>query len=117
MRHQIGWEAWEQRVNAELGLQPTLASGSQFHDKGDGVDRGQGEYAYMVDAKYTERISFSVGPVMKKYVMQASMSGKKFALCVRLWARGQVTPQDYAVIPFDDFVDLVEKARHWERNA
>lgn len=114
MRHTKGWRSWEVQVNDELGLDPTVASGSQFHDKGDGVDRSQSGYAYQVDAKYTESGSYSITKTMAQWTNQAARSGKKFALCVRIWPRIQAVPSDYAVIPFDDFVDLLDKARNLE---
>lgn len=111
MRYTPGWAPWETHVNERLGLDATVASGSQFYDKGDGVDRGQGEWAYQVDAKYTERASFSIVPEMAAWVTRAAMSGKKFALAVRIWPRGRPQPADYVVIPFEDFVELVDRVR------
>jgi len=110
-----GWRPWESYVNLRLGLDPTVASGSQFYDKGDGVDRGRGDWAYQVDAKYTDKASFSVkSKEMNQWVTRARMAGKRFALAVRVWGRGFVQPSDYVVLPFEDFVELLEKAREAE---
>ena len=61
MRAVPGWRNFEVYVNELLGLEGTIASGSQFHDPGDGVDRRhhtETDFALMVDAKYSERASF-----------------------------------------------------------
>lgn len=115
---QPGWEVWEKRVNEDLGLTPTAASGSQWYQKGDGVDPSDSEHAYQVDAKYTEKASRSIGyKEFKQLANQAAFAGKKFALPIRIWPRGQVSPADLAVITFEDFVDLVEKAKKWEKHG
>lgn len=115
MRHAVGWAPWEIHVNEQLGLDPTVASGNQFHDKGDGVDRGNGDWAFMVDAKYTNKNSFSLRVrEMAKYVTQARITGKRFALAVRIWPPGYQQPADYAVIPFDDFAALVARLKEAE---
>lgn len=114
MNQNPGWEHWENLVNERLGLSATAASGSQWYEKGDGVDRSDSEYAFQVESKYTEQASFSVTKVVGKYAEQAALAGKKFALCIRVWPRGVLAPRDYAVIPFDVFVDLVERAKAGE---
>jgi hypothetical protein len=112
VRHAAGWEGFEQYVNDELGLDSTVASGSQFYDKGDGKHRDNGDWAYQVDAKYTEKASWPpVAKKMAKWVTEAALSGKRFALPVRLWPRDQIQPQDYVILPFEDFVELVRIAR------
>lgn len=112
MRQVPGWQPWENYVNEQLGLEATVASGSQFYDKGDGVDRSRSEWAYQVDAKYTDKTSFSVNrKLLGDYVVRASMAGKKFAMAVRCWGRGHHQPEDYVIIPFRDFKALLEVAR------
>lgn len=109
MRHVPGWEPWESYVNERLGLEATVASGSQFYDKGDGVDRGRGDWAFQVDAKYTDKLSFSVNrKLLADYVVRASMSGKRFALAVRCWGRGHHQPADYVVLPFEVFKEMLD---------
>lgn len=118
MRHEPGWAAWEAYVNRMLGLDSTAASGSQAHDPGDGVDRrhhSQTSYAVMVDAKYTEKKSFSlVAKTMRQYVLRAIESGKSFALPVRLVDPKARTVDDYVVLPFQDYLMLVETYREME---
>lgn len=110
-----GWKPWETYVNERLGLDATVASGSQFYDKGDGVDRGRGEWAYQVEAKYTDKISFAVkGKELGQWVTRARMAGKRFALVVRVWGRGYAQPSDYVVLPFEDFVELLAALREAE---
>lgn len=100
---------------SRLGLSPTVASGSQFHDKGDGVDYGQDEWAFQVDAKYTEKISYSVkGRQFAEWLGQAVSRGKHFALVVRMWPRGQRQPDDLAVIPFELLVAMVQRLKELE---
>jgi len=114
-RHELGWEAWEAHVNAALRLDSTVASGSQAHDVGDGVDRrhhSETGYALMVDAKYTERKSFSVNArLLAQYVRRAAEAGKSFALPVRLVDKGAGRVEDFIVVPFQDYVMLLETYR------
>ncbi|QZE10511.1 holliday junction resolvase [Mycobacterium phage ScoobyDoobyDoo] len=112
-----GWDVWESYVNETLGLSPTAGSGNQWYEKGDGIDRSDSEYAFQVESKYTEQAGFRVTKVVGDYARQAAMQGKKFALCLRIWAKGQKIPTDYAVIPFDVFVDLVQRAKEGEQLA
>jgi hypothetical protein len=118
MHQQPGWEHWESHVNDRLGLMGTAGSGNQWYEKGDGVDHSDSEYAFQVESKYTEQGSFSLKyKLTGKYAEQAALAGKKFAQCIRIWPRGTVKPQDYAVIPFEVFVDLVERAKAGEERA
>lgn len=115
MRHQPGWSAWESYVNEELGLSGTPGSGNQWHAKGDGYDPTDSEYALQVESKYTEGLSFGISrKKVNGYAKQAALAGKKFALTVRIWTRGAVEPADYAVIPFEMFVDLIKTAKEAE---
>lgn len=112
MRHTPGWAPWETYVNEHLGLDPTVASGSQFYDKGDGVDRGNGDWAFQVDSKYTENVSFGLKfKDMLKYVQQANSRGKHFVLALRFWLKTSPRPTDFAVIPFELFIAMVEKIK------
>lgn len=118
MRHELGWAAWEAYVNRLLGLAPTAASGSQAHDPGDGVDRrhhSETNYALMVDAKYTERKSFSISAkLMSQYVRRAAEAGKSFVLPVRLADIVTHQVHDYVVVPLQDYVALLETYREVE---
>lgn len=112
------WSAWEARVNDLLGLQPTVASGCRPHDPGDGVDRrhhSQTGYALMVDCKHTERGSFSVSAkTVGQWSRRAAEAGKKFAMPVRLADRSGGRPTDVVVVPFDDYVTLLDSYREVE---
>lgn len=118
MRRELGWEAWESYANRALGLSATVASGSQAHDPGDGVDRrhhSETDYALMVDCKYTEKKSFSLnGKLMAQYVQRAAEAGKRFILPVRLVDRGGLEVHDYVVVPLQDYVTLLETYREVE---
>ena len=118
MRHELGWESWEAYSNKALGLSATVASGSQDHDPGDGVDRrhhSETRYALMADAKYTEKGSFSVSAkLMGQYVRRAAEAGKRFVLPVRLVDGGGRGVHDYIVVPLQDYVELLETYREVE---
>lgn len=115
----LGWEAWESYTNKVLGLSATIASGSKAYDPGDGVDRRhhtETDYALMVDAKYTEKKSFSlVAKTMDFYVQRAAEAGKRFVLAVRLMDGGGSVAHDYVVVPLQDYVALLEAYREAER--
>ena len=119
MRHELGWAAFESYVNRLLKLDSTIASGSKAYDVGDGVDRrhhSETDYALMVDAKYTERKSFSVNAkLMSQYVRRAAEAGKRFALPVRLVDIRTKNVDDYVVIPLQDYAALLETYREVER--
>ncbi len=119
MRHELGWAAWEAHVNRLLGLDSTVASGSQAHDPGDGVDRRhhhETDYALMADAKYTEQKSFSVNAkLLGQYVRRAAEAGKSFVLPVRLVDSSTKHVHDYVVVPLQDYVMLLESYREVER--
>lgn len=121
MRHELGWEAWEAYTNKVLGLSATVASGSQDHDPGDGVDRrhhSETDYALMADAKYTERKSFSVSAkLMGQYARRAAEMGKRFVLPVRLVDTSTKHVHDYVVVPLQDYVALLEAYREAERGS
>lgn len=118
MRHVRTWSAWESEVNAALGLSSTAGSGSQAHDPGDGTDRrhhSATDYAIQADAKFTEAASFSVNAkVLKQWSDRALAQGKRFILPVRIWHRGMNSPDDYVVVPWQDYLALVETYRKSE---
>lgn len=118
MRTELGWEAFEAYVNRALGLSATVASGSQAHDPGDGVDRrhhSETGYALMVDAKYCERKSFPLNAkLLGQYVRRAAEMGKRFVLAVRLVDSGGLEVHDYVVVPLQDYVTLLETYREVE---
>lgn len=118
MRIELGWEAWEHYINRLFKLDRTIASGSKDYDVGDGVDRrhhSETDYALMVDCKYTEQKSFSVGAkLMGQYVRRAAEAGKAFVLPVRLVDKGTREVHDYVVVPLQDYVMLLDSYREVE---
>lgn len=106
------WERWENRVNEELGLEGTVASGATWKDKGDGTTRDNYSESWplLVDAKTTEAASYSLKfktlDDLWKIAMQA---GKSVALPLRfLHQRGEA---EWVVVPFSDYSFLVEEYR------
>lgn len=106
------WRVFEDHVNALLGLDGTVASGSQFHDKGDGVDRRHYSLtgmALQVDAKCSTGVSFRVsGKLMRQYCLRAAESGKRFVMAIRLIDQKTRGAEDYAVLRLDDLAELLE---------
>lgn len=119
MREVRGWESWESEVNKALSLSSTAGSGSQAHDPGDGTDRrhhSETDYAIQADAKFTQGASFSVNArVLKQWSDRALAQGKRFILPVRVWRKGLNGPDDYVVVPWQDYLMLVETYREHER--
>lgn len=112
MRALRGWRAFEDHVNSLLGLESTVASGSQFYDKGDGVDRSESDFAVQVDAKYTEKRSHSVNAqLMRQWAARAALSGKRFVLAIRIWEPSLNYGDDYVVLRLDDFAELLAKLK------
>jgi hypothetical protein len=108
------WEEWEQTVQRELGLDATICSGNQFHDQGDAKDNTNprdDDFRLMVDCKYTDNASFSVSKKIRQFIDLAAESGKRGILAIRLWPRGQLNPEDFVVLTFDDFQELLAKAK------
>lgn len=120
MRTVLGWAAWEAEVNVALGISATIASGSQPHDPGDGVDRRhhhQTDYALQVDAKHTVKGSYSVNRrFMRESWERATNAGKAFALPIRFAdaEKGVGQAEDYVVIPFNDYLGLLQAYRESE---
>jgi hypothetical protein len=118
MRYQRGWKAFETHACTVLGLQPTIASGSQWHDPGDGVDRrhhSETDFALLIDAKYTESNSFSVNAAkLFEWVQRAQEMGRRFAMPIRLLPKWADFPEDYVVLRLDDLGELLDKLREAE---
>lgn len=112
------WEYWENEVNEALGLSSTAGSGSQACDPGDGTDRRHHmvtDYAIQTDAKFTEGLSFPVNAKkLNQWCDRALAQGKRFILPVRIWQRGTRQPSDYVVVPWQDYLMLVEAYRERE---
>ena len=110
-----GWRQFERDVQALLGLDSTPASGALWWVFGDATDNSHpvdSVFPLAVECKYTEKKSYSVAARnMGHWVDRAQEMGKRFVLAVRLDPPGGLAPHDYAVVPMDDFVELLELAR------
>ncbi len=117
MRTALGWEAWEDQVNSDLGLSKTIASGSQAHDPGDGVDRRhytETEWPLQVDAKFTTKGSYSVNrKFMRESWERAATAGQAFVLPLRFADadKGVGQTEDYVVLTYNDFQGLLQAQR------
>lgn len=112
------WIKWEVECQDRLGLRSTIGSGNQFYDPSDGVDprhHSESDYLLMIDAKCTESQSFRVSKkLMNQWIKKAKESGYRFALPVRVDNGGSPDDNDvtdFAVLTFEDFVELVETYR------
>jgi len=106
------WEAFESDVAELFGLRRTITSGNKFFDPGDAVSPPDDPFPLYVDAKYTERLSYSLKlKDLQNYRDQAAHLGKHLVLPLRFWPRGQHGPQDFAVVDLYDLHDLVTQAR------
>lgn len=115
MRQTWGWEGWEKHIQRELGLSATIASGSQFHDKGDAVDRRHPvdtDYALQIECKFTSGRSFTLNAKkLTAWVKQARLSGRNFGLAVRFWPTNALTPEDYVLVPLAEYSELLNRYR------
>lgn len=109
------WEAFEDRCNAELGLDSTVASGATWKDKGDGTTRDvyAESWPLTVDAKTTIHNSFSLREkFLEDMLRTAQQSGKTFALPLLFLSSPK--KRAWAVVPLDDYAYLVE---HYRKTA
>jgi hypothetical protein len=107
-----GWEAFEAEVTEMLGLGRTITSGNKWFDRGDAVSRDHADpFPLYVDAKFTEKISFSLRlRELHDYSRQAAEVGKRLALALRLWPPA-APPSDYVVLSLHDFAELLQLAK------
>lgn len=114
-----GWQDHEAHVQRLLGLQSTIASGAKFHDPGDAVDYShpsESDFRLLADAKFTEKGSYSVSlKFLRQMKERADLVGKRFILPIRFWPKVEALPHDYVVVGLDDFAELLEKARAWDK--
>lgn len=111
------WERFEDHVQDLLGLDSTVASGAHWHDISDGVDRDRygSQFQLMVDAKATERGSYSVGKkAMRQWREKAESLGKRFVLPIR-FVNDNGMHEDYAVLTLDDLAELIAMAKEAEQ--
>lgn len=114
-----GWQQWETDLQEMLGLDATICSGNQWQDTGDAVDntnpRDNG-FRLLVDGKYTDGVGW---PVPMKTVHQwletAVEKGRRGMVAVRSWPRGQFGPRDYVILDANDFAELYEKAKLYDK--
>lgn len=114
-----GWQEHEAYIQKVLGLDSTAASGAKFHDPGDAVDHrhpSKSDFRIMADAKFTEKGSYSVNlKFLRQMTDKAVELGKRFILPIRLWPNTEQLPHDYVVVSLDDFAELLEKSRAWDK--
>ena len=97
------WELWEEKVQKALGLRGTISSGSKFYDLGDGVTPIDHPIPFIIDAKSTEKNSYSVNAtLMQEWENKAAEQGQMFGLPIRF----EKTDQEYMVVSFEDFQTL-----------
>lgn len=108
------WREWEQQAAWELGLELTIASGNKFFDPFDAVSRTPNDpFPLAVDCKLTARGSFSLkAKELGQYRRRAAEEGKRLVVPLRFWTPDN-PPEDYAVLGFHDFVELMDRARVW----
>lgn len=115
------WEQFEHDVQEMLGLDATICSGNKFNDIGDATDNrppGDDSFRLLIDCKYTEQVSFSVGAkFMGQWVDRATEWGKRFVLAIRFLPRGASSPREYVVLTLDDFAELLEAARRADQSS
>jgi len=108
------WEQHEADVQKLLGLDSTIASGSQWHDPGDGTTRNQYDsnpFRIMMDAKCTVSKSFSMKrDFLAVWMNKAEMLGKRFILPIR-FVRKPGVHEDYVLLELNDFAELLMLAQ------
>ncbi len=105
------WRKFELDCQEALGLHDTIASGSKFHDPGDGVTGhySEDELGIIIDAKTTEKGSYSVkADMINDWIDRSQLLGKMFLLPLRFT---QHEVDDLVVLRLNDLVALVEWAR------
>lgn len=114
------WEAHERDLQEMLGLDATVASGSQFWDSGDAVDNnGASPWPLWVDGKCTEKKSYSVKrDEVSHWQNRAEMLGKRFMLAIRFFDLfDRKLCADYALIPMEDYVEMLNELRKAKETA
>lgn len=109
------WEDFEQHVNEILELDATVASGSQYHDLGDGTNRDMYDsnpFRLIVDAKCTARGSFTVkASFVHGWTRKGMELGKRFAMPIRFLASAKTPQLDVVVVELNDFAELLMLAK------
>lgn len=104
------WVKHEAEVNEALGLEPTISSGSKWHDIGDGVHRGEGrKFPMVVDAKSTDHESFTLKHKdLSFWWKRAKESGRVFGLPVRFDRFDE--QKDWVVLEFNEYCQILAAA-------
>lgn len=112
------WQLHEKYVADSLGLDLCIASGNKYYDPGDAVQRGhytESNFPIIADAKCTEKKSYSVKQeFVREWVDKAVEMGKRFIMPIRFHATnewGRPVVDDYVLLTFDDFLELLEAQR------
>lgn len=109
------WERFEEHVNEVLGLDATVASGSQYHDLGDGTNRNMYDsnpFRLIVDAKCTARGSFTLkASFFHGWIYKGMELGKRFAMPIRFLASSKTPQVDVVVVELNDFAELLMLAK------
>ena len=104
----VDWQKHEREVNDELSVDPTIASGRTWTDKGDGTTRDHpfdNSLQLQVDEKCTSRADYKVNVhYMNDCVKRAAKEGKVFLLPIR-FELGQAKDEtyDYICLRLSDF--------------
>lgn len=103
-----GFEEHERFVAELYGLDQTITSGNKFYDPGDAVSRHSGPFALFADAKYTEKLSYSLKlKELQDYAERATMRGKRLILPVRFFPPSLHAPSDWVVLNAHDLAELL----------
>ena len=95
-----------------LGLRRTISSGNKHFDPGDAVSTDRNDpFPLYADAKCTSANSFSLKAYeLRQFTERAIEVGRRFIMPIRFWSPGS-QHEDYVVIGFNDFQDLIERYR------
>jgi hypothetical protein len=107
------WQDWENTVAHDLGLDTTIHSGVKFYDPGDVVTRGrEAPFPLLADCKYTEARSYRLtASALHQLSGTATALGKRFLLPLRFAHRDGVGAEDYVVMSYHDFRELLDGYR------
>jgi hypothetical protein len=105
------WQKHESDLQEALNLSPTVGSGNQFHDIGDGstIHNRLVDFPMVIDCKCTEKKSYSLSSeLLEDWLRRAEEQGKMFLLPVRFQ---HAKVKDYVVIQLDDLLMLLLYAK------
>ena len=114
------WADWEADIQKLFGLDTTICSGNQWNDVGDAVDNDHASpWPIMADGKFTDtKASWSLkAKDVARWFDTATEKGKRGIMAIRIWTRGQYSPEDFVVCSADDYAELVEYYREGHKPA